>query len=268
MTKYASIDWYDTPAYYDLVFDEDTQREADFLEAALDRYGDLRGSRKSRTRVLGPACGSGRMVAELSRRGFNVEGFDASDAMLKFARERLHSSGLRARVKRGRLESFEYARPFQLAHCLVSTFKYVLDEAGALSHLESVANCLDPGGLYLLGLHLTDYSSDRIARERWVVKKRGLEVICNTQTWPADSRSRSERVRTRLRIEETGVERRSETNWEFRTYDARQLKRLLKRVPSLQLVEVHDFHYDIDWTGTLDQDASDVVLVLRKEANS
>lgn len=32
-------DWYDSPRYYDLIFDEDTVNEADFLEAMMWEYG-------------------------------------------------------------------------------------------------------------------------------------------------------------------------------------------------------------------------------------
>ncbi len=261
MPQYEAIDWYDTPRYYDLIFDEDTTREADFIEAALARYGTLQRKGK---RILEPACGSGRCLTELARRGYGVSGFDASQPMLDFAAERLRAAGCKANLRQGQLEEFRYAKPFHLAHCLVSTFKYVLDGAGAVSSLRCVAESLLPGGLFLLGVHLTDYSVEQRQRERWVVRKGGLEVTSNTQTWPAQRRKRAERVRNRLKVVERGVERRTETNWHFRTYNAAELRALVRQVPAFEVVAVHDFHYDIEWTGSLRDDASDVLLVLRK----
>ncbi len=35
MTRFECIDWYDTPRYYDIVFDAGTAVECDFLLAAL-----------------------------------------------------------------------------------------------------------------------------------------------------------------------------------------------------------------------------------------
>ena len=35
-----AADWYDTPLYYDIVFESDTKQEADFLEAAMRLYGN------------------------------------------------------------------------------------------------------------------------------------------------------------------------------------------------------------------------------------
>ena len=39
------LDWDDTPRYYDMVFDEDTNKEADFLEGLARRHG-VRGRRR------------------------------------------------------------------------------------------------------------------------------------------------------------------------------------------------------------------------------
>ena len=76
-------DWYDSPRYYDLIFDEDTVDEADFLEAMMWKYGVA-----DTGRILEPACGSGRLVSEFARRGYAVDGFDLNENMLEFAQRR------------------------------------------------------------------------------------------------------------------------------------------------------------------------------------
>ena len=260
MSSFELLDWYDTPRYYDLVFDVDTGREADFLEAASARYGRPRGRR-----VLEPACGSGRLVVELARRGWNVTGFDLSEPMLDYAEQRLARRGLEARLEVGRLEAMKHGPRFDLVHCLVSTFKYVPDEAGARTHLEGVARALRPGGIYVLGFHLSEYDNSSRVRERWVVERGRTKVVCNIQSWPPDRRQRAERVRSRLVVSERGREKRSETEWTFRTYNASQVRRLFRSVPALELVAVHDMVYDIDWTRELDDTQLDCVFVLRRK---
>jgi len=89
--------------------------------------------------------------------------------------------------------------------------------------------------------------------------------VCNIQSWPPDRRRRAERVRSRLVVNERGREKRSETEWTFRTYDARQVRRLFRSVPALELVAVHDMVYDIDWTRELDDTQLDCVFVLRRK---
>jgi SAM-dependent methyltransferase len=267
MPTHAAIDWYDTPRYYDAVFSTDDDAEARFLEALWRRHG-LGPRSRARPAALEPACGSGRLLLALADRGFDVTGFDASEPMLDYARERLAGAGRRARLLRARLEDFDVAEigreRFDLAHCLVNTFKYLLDETSAREHLGRVARALRPGGLYAVGINLTDYRDRRCNHERWVVRRRGLAVVCNIRGWPADRGTRHEQVRSRLRVVERGEERRTETRWTFRTYDLRQFRSLVASVPRLEHVATYGFDYDLDAPVDPEGDRLDLVLVLRK----
>lgn len=267
--KPLAIDWYDTPRWYDIVFAPDTRLEADFLEAISREHGPT--PRNVSLRVLEPACGSGRLVAEMAARGHAVTGFDLNTAMLAHARSRLERRGLRGRVVRGDMASFRLRGRFELAHCLVSSFKYLLDEESARAHLACVARHLVPGGLYVLGFHLTDYDHDGVTQERWVESSRGVRVTCTTRVWPADRRARLEDVRTRLVVERAGgplrrVPLRTETRWRFRTYDERQVRRLFATVPELEWIALHDFHYDAGRPRRIADGGLDCVFVLRRRA--
>jgi len=253
-------DWYDTPLYYDIIFDADTPREAAFLEDVWASYGTKSRSR----RVLEVACGSGRMVVEMLRRGWKVSGFDGNERMLDFAKERLRKEGQKARLWTDWMQSFSVTKGerYELAHCLVSTFKYLQTEADAVACLQRVADSLIPGGVFTLGVHLTNYALGKEEHERWVAKRDDIQVVCNTHTWPADRKTRFEDLRTRLKITHAGRSHIQETRWQFRTYDARQMKALLRKVPDLELVASYDFTYDIEEPRELDDSYSDIVLIL------
>jgi SAM-dependent methyltransferase len=259
MPRYEPIDWYEDALYYDIIFDAETPPEADFLEAVGERHVLTRGRR-----VLEPACGTGRLVVELAERGWNVTGFDISEGSLRFARQRLRERNVKARLRFARMERFSFKERFDLAHCLVSTFKYLPDETSARSHLRCVAGSLKPGGVYVLGLHLTDYEDRATNRERWVAARGGVEVTCNIQGWPADRRHRTERVRSRLAVREIDTLRHFETEWTFRTYSLRQLRSLLRSVPQFELIATYDFNHDIECPVPLDGEQLDVVLILRR----
>lgn len=261
--EYRALDWYETPLYYDIVFDTDTASECDFLEAVYARHAPTR-----KRRVLEPACGSGRLVAELGRRGYRVLGFDRSDGALAFARRRLAAARagreLHARVMKAGMEAFRSRRRFDLAHCLVSSFKYLLTEDHARAHLQCMADVLAPGGVYVIGFHLSDYGKRSPGRERWVAERDGVKVVCNIQTGPADRRTRRERMRSRLVVDMQGESRRYETVWEFRTYDARQFRSLLAQVPALVHVATYDFDYDLRTPRQLGRERLDQVVILQR----
>jgi hypothetical protein len=80
---------------------------------------------------------------------------------------------------------------------------------------------LKPGGLLVLGVHLTEASAARPTHERWVARRDGIEVVCNTRTWPPHPGTRLEPMRSRLRVTlADGRIESQETQWEVRSYTA------------------------------------------------
>jgi ubiquinone/menaquinone biosynthesis C-methylase UbiE len=258
-------DWYDTPHYYDIVFDGGTTQETLFLEQVFVTHADKPLQKKRH--LLEPACGSGRLLASMSKAGWNCAGFDANPAMLEYTQQRLKKAKQSATLWQDQMQRFTLPkqRAYSMAHCLVSTFKYLLTEADALSHLQRIAQVLEIGGIYVLGIHLTDYNHLKIQHERWVGQRGATRVVCNTRSWPADSTTRLEKIRTRLGVTAGSAQHTQETHWQFRTYDAKQLKALLRKIPALQCVACYDFQHDIQQPRELDDSYSDLVLVLRRQ---
>jgi SAM-dependent methyltransferase len=268
MPEFTRTDWYRFPLYYDIVYDVDSPLEADFVDAVLARHG--RAADSPRARLLEPACGNGRLVVELARRGHVVTGFDASAEMLEFARQRIapESADVRSRIAfhRGRMESFRPPGRYDLAYSLLSTFKYLLTERHAVAHLRHTAAALAPGGLFVIGLHLTSYGRRRNDREVWRGQRDGVRVTSEVVTEPANPRTRLEWLRNRLEVRRDGTRRveRLETRWQVRTYDAAQFESLLAKVPVLEPVACYDFAHNIEEPRALDDTQEDLVVVLRR----
>ena len=147
MPRYQQADWYDLPLYYDIVYAADTPLEADFIEAALRHYVG-----KASARILEPACGTGRLMVALAQRGHAVTGFDLSQPMLDFAKAQLNAHNLTGDLSQQRLERFHDRKRFDLAHCMVSSFKYLLSETDATAHLQRVDRGPPPGAFLPRGI--------------------------------------------------------------------------------------------------------------------
>ncbi|MGA0134678.1 MAG: class I SAM-dependent methyltransferase [Opitutales bacterium] len=255
--------WYDSPLYYDMVYADYTPAETRFITGICRRHAGT-GSRP--LRVLEPACGSGRLLESLSRRGHVVHGFDLNRNQVAFARARLRRKGLKGKVWIDSMDRFRLpaGRPYDVAHCFVSTFKYLTSEAAAKRALRLMAAAVRPGGLVLLGLHLTDYRDRREGYERWIGRRGGLKVISHTWSFLPDRRRRVEGMKTRMKIVRGGDVRVEDTVWDFRTYSPTELRRLIAQAPDLELVACHDFHYDLGSTRSIDLSYSDIVVVLRR----
>ncbi len=258
-------DWYEHPQYYEAIFGTDTAREVDFLQALSERFGT--GGKQ----WLEPACGAGRLVEEAASRGLRVVGYDISEAMLAHARKRL-SPAQRRRVKLGpsRMESF--ADPalegqVDLAHCLVSTFRYLDSEEAARQHLQGTRRLLKPEGIYVLGFHLTDYERARPEHERWVGQVGEDRVVCNTNEGLPDRRARRSAMRNRLRVTGPDKDWLIETEWSFRTYSAAQAAKLF-RDAGLRVLSCYTFDYDLDAPVTRGSLRLDRVFVLQPDPAS
>lgn len=277
MPTYEPFDWYATPRYYDMVFYAGTAQEADFLEAVAAKHATQGGAGRRHTalRILEPACGSGRLMAELALRGHRVAGCDLSKGMLGYARQRFADRGVprgAARLHHAPMQAFDLKQHaegdgYDLAHILVSSFKYLLTEDDAAGCLRCVCDHLRPGGVFALGLHLAEYDQTQAVTERWRVQRGGVDVRCAIKTGPADRAARTEAMRSRItaRHADGSPDERYETTWDFRTYSAGQLRALLRREPRFKHLATYTFHHDITRKTALDGDDLGVVLVLRKK---
>src|SRR5690349_2815490 len=104
--KVVEGSWYDFPQYYDVSFMEDTELEADFIEAVWKKFGGgpLR-------RILEPGCGGGRLVRELAKRGRRVVAFDDNPTSLDYLRAQLSADGTTAEIFAGDLSKFHVKEP-------------------------------------------------------------------------------------------------------------------------------------------------------------
>ena len=258
-TKPIVGDWYDHPEIYDLSLRDETPLEAVFVEAACRKYCDF-----PVRRLLEPACGSGRLVAEMAARGYEVTGLDLNAKALAYLRKRLARRKLSAAVIQADMAAFGLSQPVDAAVCMVNSFRHLLTEAAARRHLECVAENLRPGGIYILGLHLVPPDAAEESIERWRTREGRTQVSTDLRVVAFDRRRRIESLQVSLRV------RRGERQWRFRgrfdlrLYTAAQMRSLLASVPAFELCDVYDFWYEIDYPLELNDVISDTVLILKK----
>jgi SAM-dependent methyltransferase len=258
---------YDYPQYYDIAFQAYTRREADFIEAACRKYCPF-----AARRLLEPACGTGRLITELAARGYQVTGFDLSQPALSYLRRRLARRRLHAETFEAEMSDFRLGRSVDAAYCTLSTFRHLLMEQAARGHLECIAGSLRPGGIYVLDLRLlpldVDEEDAKRYLERWTERRGETKVTVTLRVLRTDLRRRIEDLRVCLLVRRGSKELRLRHEFQFRTYTARQFRRLLGSVPWLELCDVYDSRYDIEQPFALNDETAYSVFVLRRRPPS
>jgi SAM-dependent methyltransferase len=258
-SRIVFANWYDYPQYYDVVFQAYTQHEADFVEAACRKYCPF-----AARRLLEPACGTGRLITELATRGYELSGFDLSQPGLRYLRRRLARFHLYAEIFEADMSNFRIGQPADAAYCVINTFRYLLTEQAARGHLECIAASLRPGGIYILGLHLLPLGGHKEDSDCWTQRRCETKVTVTVRLLRTDRRRRIEDVQLCLMARSGSKELRLQHVFQLRTYTARQFRRLLNSVPSLELCDVYDFRYDIAQPFAPNNEIAYSVFVLRR----
>ena len=248
---------YDHPRYYDLLFGSDWRAEFEFLRHCFARYA-LRPVR----RVFEPACGSGRVLRKLAAAGYRTSGLDLNPRMVDFCRDRARSAGLAMRIWQADMADFRLPQPVDAAFNLVGSFQHLADEPAALGHLQSVSAALAAGGIYVLTLQLA--ARRRRAAEAWSVRRGHLALMARMESRGLDPARRCERIRTTVDVYTPRQQFRLQHDAVLRSYTTVQFRRLLAKVPQLQIVATHDFAYDVEQPITVSKTTEDVVYVLQK----
>jgi SAM-dependent methyltransferase len=250
---------YDYPRYYDLVFGSDWKAEHDFLLAVFDKHATGRVRR-----VFEPACGTGRLLFRLGLAGLKVSGLDLNPRAVDYCNKRLARHGLPQSAFVGDMANFRLPKPVDAAFNAINSFRHLMSEEQAQSHLACVAASLRRGGLYLLNLHLTPTDGEAVTEERWSARRGHLGINTRLATFDLDLRRRTERCRMVMDVFTPTRKFQIADELAFRTYTRPQILKLVASVPELELAATYDFRYRLDHPIEIEPDTQDVVLVLKK----
>ncbi len=250
---------YDYPKYYDLIFGSDCLAEMNFLQECFHLFAD-----REVTNLFEPACGTGRLMIRFAKLGFKVSGLDLNEKAIDFCNRRLERNGFKPTGFVGDMCEFSLAQPADAAFNTINSFRHLEAAQQAGNHLSAMADAIAPGGLYVLGLHLSPTGGATIEEESWSASRGSLTV--NTDMWLVD-RDLSKRYETyKMKYEVITPSRYEilEDQFNFRTYSSDQILELIASEPRWEIAEIYDFAYDVESPIELDETTEDIVFVLRR----
>ena len=252
---------YDYPKYYDLVYGSDWKAEFDFLEDCFQQHAD-----RVVQRLFEPACGTGRLLIKFADAGYDVAGLDLNPKAINYCNDRLARAGYPRSTWVGDMCDFDVEHPFDAAFNTINSFRHLGTQQQARDHLQCIADALRPGGLYVLGLHLTPTAVEPIQEESWSARRGNLAVLSRMWVIDCNLSSRCETVGVSFDIYTPSRQFRIEDKIAFRTYTYRQMKALLEGIADFEVTAVYDFGYDINQPVEIGAQTEDVVYVLKKRA--
>ena len=250
---------YDFPKYYDLIFGSDWAAEIRFLKACFQKY-----SAKPVKRLFEPACGTGRLIIQFAKAGYEIAGNDLNEKAIAYCNARLKRAGFPETTFVGDMADFTVKKKIDAAYNMINTFRHLQTEKAAEAHFRCVADALNKGGLFVLGLHLTPKTPAKCTSETWASTKGNLSVVSNLWTISTDLKKRQERIGVTYDVYTPTKQFRITDETMFRTYNMSQMYKLLASEPRLRLLEMYDFRYDINSPIDITHETEDIIYVLQR----
>ncbi len=193
------------------VTDAEIVTDANFIE---DSLGVARGAT-----VLDLACGTGRHAIELSRRGYQVVGFDLSLSMLAHASDEAQERNQKLNFVQGDMREMVFEEAFDGVYCWQTSFGFFEEERNA-QVVARVHAALKKGGQFLLDVVNRDYIVRQAPSLAWF---EGQGCVCMDEM-------QMDFITSRIRVKRTMMiddGRSKEIEYSIRAYSLHELGKLL-----------------------------------------
>ncbi len=130
--------------YYDTFYsDKAYEEECDFVDEIFKRY-----TRRPVKTLLDAGCGTGGHAIPLARRGYEVTGLDASDAMIRQAREKAEKARVSTAFHVLDIRDFSLGKEFDACTSLFAVFGYLTRTADVLAAMARIRRHLKRGSVF------------------------------------------------------------------------------------------------------------------------
>jgi len=255
---------YNYPEYYDVAFDyRDVDLECDFIEKKVSLFGLSNNSA-----MLDIACGTGAHLEQLGRRGYEVDGFDISPQMVEFAGKKAEAGRLNSRVWVDNMVAFESNRKYGVAINLLTGFNYLLRNEDALAHLDTTADVLESGGIYIVELnHPRDFITNRPSTANSWIESRGeieVEVDWDRKRTDVDVLTHQTESSPHITVKDGEKSLSIDMRDKYRIYLYQEMRLLIQCNGGFELVDARG-SFKLDNPLDNSRDSWRMILVLRRK---
>lgn len=252
---------YQRAVYYDIALQRDVTPQVDFILDVFRRHV----GREAKS-FLEIASGPGYHVRAFSLRGLRATGLDLSEPMIRLAREQAETEGIDAEWLVADMRDFSLREPVDVAVCFFDGIDALLDTDDLLRHLQTVADNLTPGGLYVIDCtHPRDCSYTRYGDFRYKGERDGVEVdiLWATNDPRIDPVTGVAEVGVEMRIRENGHQHIIRDVARERCYTAQEIALLVRLSGAFNVVAWYG-DYDVNQGLDNSPQSHRMIAVLQK----
>jgi len=223
---------YDYPDYYEIAFSfRNIAQEAEVFDECIRRYSTI----PVRT-VLELGSGTAPHMEEWAKRGIAYVGIDTNENMIDYAKRRARDLACSRIFLNADMRNFHLDRAVDFAYTMLGSL-YVETVDDIDSHFSSVAEALNPGGLYLLDWCVNFQWADPISTvHSWRIEKGLVKIDLSFRTEPVDRANQTIRNVLVASIDDNGKNLELESRDIVTTIFPREFKLLVEKSRKFELI--------------------------------
>ena len=260
-----SFKLYNHPEIYDIAFSWDLSREIAFFKGVFETHVPFKV-----TRLLEPACGSGRFLRVLPEHGFRVTGYDVNPAMVEYAERSVSDAGCLedARILLADMVSSEIPGEFDAAYNSINSFRYLLSDANVIAHLKATGSSLRENGVYIVHLNLAqDGELPGIGDpgDPWTMERDGIRVETSWEIITEDRKTKLSHEICSFEVEQDDRLEHLEEHHTLRMWLFNDLESLVERSGQFEIVTIYgeDFE-ELKDRENLSGELGNIYLILKR----
>ncbi len=232
---------YQDAEVYDILHAPGTAKDV----AGLARIERLYAKAPATAAWLEPACGSARYLLAAAAKGRKVIGFDLAPGMIDYAKARFKERSLTRKANLFVADMADFASHVKpgsvsLAFNLINSIRHLDTDAALDAHFCDIATSLHKGGVYAVGISLSEYGLEPPSEDVWQGKRGATHVHQVVQFEPPTIKGRSkaariERVFSHLTITRKKQASTATATYALRCYDLEQWRAAIDRSPLREL---------------------------------
>lgn len=164
---------YNQAKYYEIAFSFiDSKKQANLFEKFIKKYSKIEVRA-----VLDVACGTALQLKEMAKRGYKTIGLDSNSEMIKYLKNESQKENLEIKTVKADMNNFKLDKKIDFAYIMMGSIIYVKNNDLFLSHLNSIANSLNKGGLYLIeNLSINWADPAFFMPQSWTMERDGIKI--------------------------------------------------------------------------------------------
>lgn len=255
------VDLYYYPEYYEIIFgNRNFKKECKFIAELIKKHSKIKVNS-----ILDIACGTGPHIIELSKLDFKIAGLDISDKMLSIVDKNLKGNSNYLGTYKRDMASFSIPSKFDSCICMVNSLEILTKNKQFTSHFNSVANCLNPGGLYIIELDNPSFisKSEEIKEYKKSFKKGKININLIYKKYPFDFVNSLEKNELIVEINDNGKILKIVDNSPVRRLTLSDIESFIKLNNKFEIVDILG---DFKFGSTInDKDSKKMIVILRRK---